>query len=286
MNATFISVSEQVKEGIGHARPLIYAAVYTPTIILLGILLAYLSIAILHVLEARKTQLFYLDESAAITSSHVCSSRGNLIHAVFFIVFLTITSIFIIVFLPICILFINNGCAYLTDQHGVAQSDYVINSFIASQLWPPLVKQIHNSINNPTTEFLVLPPPKNIINASTVLCGRAMRSARMGFLGAVGWTSFINVSAFLSSEGATNKFIEGEKVLKDEIIQLNLASLIPKDLDKLWKTTQNLTQYFDNIDYQPSIDELSPSRLPLQALTSFADDLEDLLKKIRQLGLA
>ncbi|KAL5960990.1 hypothetical protein TSMEX_011274 [Taenia solium] len=285
LNATFAQLTGQLERGIRNSRPVINAVVYTPITIFLGIFLAYLVIALLYVVEARNTELFYVDGNAANTSSHICSNRGNLVHAVLFIVFLTTTSIFIIFFLPTCVLLVSNGCAYLTDQRGVAQLDYVLNSFVATELWPPVVKQVLASIKGSALEFLVLPSPTNIINATTVLCGREMRSAQMGLLEAVGWTSLINVTALLSTKEVTNKFTEGEEKVKDMIIKLDLANLIPKDLDKIGGTAQNLTKYFDSMDYQSSIDELSSSRLPLIKFTSFADDIEDLVQKIRKLGL-
>ncbi|KAL5104341.1 hypothetical protein TcWFU_008541 [Taenia crassiceps] len=285
LNDTFIKLTRQLEQGVGTSRPFVYAMIYTPTAILLGILLAYLVIAVLYAIEAKNTKLFYMDEIATNTSSRVCSNRGNLIHAVLFIIFLITTSIFIIVFLPTCVLLVNNGCAYLTDHRGVAQSDYVLNSYMATEVWPPVMEQALTSIKGSAGEFLILPSPKNIINATTVLCGREMRNAPTGLLGAVGWTSFIDVFALLNTKDATNKYIEGEKRVKEKIIALNLASLIPKDLEKIGQTAQNLTQYFDKMDYQPSIDELSPTRLPLTGFNSFADDVEELIQKIRKLGL-
>ncbi|KAH9277950.1 hypothetical protein ECG_09700 [Echinococcus granulosus] len=286
LNVTFTKLTGQVEQGIGTVRPYIYAMVYIPITIFLGILLAYLIIAVLYVLEAKNTKLFYMDGNVAITSSHVCSNRCSLIHAVLFTVFLTVASIFIIIALPTCVLLVSDGCAYLTDQRGVGQSDYVLNSFVASELWLSVVRQVQTLMRGSVNGFLVLPPPTNIINATTVLCGRETRSAQMGLLGAVGWRSLINISALLSTKEVTDKINNGENTIKNEIIKLNLASLIPKDLDKIVITAQNLTQYFDNINYQSSIDELSPSRLPQQNLTSFADDLEDLVRKIRRLGLS
>lgn len=82
---------------------------------------------------------------------------------------------------------------------------------MATELWPPVVEQVLASIKGSTGDFLMLPSPKNIINAVTVLCGREMRSVQMGLLGDVGWTSLLNVSALLSTKEVTNKFIEGEK---------------------------------------------------------------------------
>ncbi|EUB55062.1 hypothetical protein EGR_10083 [Echinococcus granulosus] len=250
LNVTFTKLTGQVEQGIGTVRPYIYAMVYIPITIFLGILLAYLIIAVLYVLEAKNTKLFYMDGNVAITSSHVCSNRCSLIHAVLFTVFLTVASIFIIIALPTCVLLVSDGCAYLTDQRGVGQSDYVLNSFVASELWLSVVRQVQTLMRGSVNGFLVLPPPTNIINATTVLCGRETRSAQMGLLGAVGWRSLINISALLSTKEVTDKINNGENTIKNEIIKLNLASLIPKDLDKIVITAQNLTQYFDNINYQ------------------------------------
>ncbi len=39
------------------------------------------------------------------------------------------------------------------------------------------------------------------------------------------------------------------RVIKDEVLKLNLASLIPTDLTKIVDTAKNLTSYFDKMDY-------------------------------------
>lgn len=62
LNATFTELIGQLERGVGNSRPVIYAMVYTPITIFLGILLAYLVIAVLYVVETKNTKLFYMGE--------------------------------------------------------------------------------------------------------------------------------------------------------------------------------------------------------------------------------
>ncbi len=100
---------------------------------------------------------------------------------------------------------------YLTHTQGVAQSDYVINSFLANSIWPGLLKELTGSITGEAANFLTLPSPRNVINATTITCRPVQRENGVGLLGAVGWTSLIDVPAVLDSKEINDKIAEGEK---------------------------------------------------------------------------
>lgn len=137
--------------------------------------------------------------------------RCSLIHSSIFISFLILICAVVIVSLPSCLLIVTDSCPYLTDKQGVAQSDYVFNSYLANNLWPPLVTRIRDSFKGPSTEFIVLQSPQNIVNAITVECATSARETKMGFLGAIGWTSLLDIKALLESEETLKKVQEGEK---------------------------------------------------------------------------
>ncbi|KAM3182684.1 hypothetical protein ACTXT7_011829 [Hymenolepis weldensis] len=279
-------VTESISTNINRSHALVYTLIYTPLFFIMVFLIANSGIAILYAVEAKKTKIFYLSNNASCDSSRVCSNIGYLVHAIIFAVFLLLLCIFIIILLPTVTMFVSDGCAYLVEQKGVAQADYVFNSYVAGEIWPSVVAKIEGSLQSSVREFLVLSSPRNIVNASTVICGRSDRTTNsIGLLGAVGWNTFISIPKIFADPDVQKKIQDGEQTIKKEILNQNLANLIPSDLDQIVQTAQNLTQYFDNVNYQPSIDELSPSKLPSTELANYANDLETLILKIRNLGL-
>ncbi|VDD79806.1 unnamed protein product [Mesocestoides corti] len=291
VNETFGNLINQTSKGVDSARVIFDAVVYTPAAILILILVVDVAVTIVYAIEAWKMGLFvkrYVESDRAVDSSMdtgVCNNTAYCVSAIFFALFLLLTSLVVIVVLPGTTVVASSGCVYLTETKGVAQSDYVLNSYIANEVWPGVLGQIEAILNSPTLDFLSLPAPRNVINATTVSCQPLQRASQGGLISAVGWTSFIDVSKLLNSQEIDSKIKEGEKVMKDEVTKLNLASYIPKDLDKLAGTTKNLTQYFDKVDYTDSINELSHDRLPTTELTRYADDLIAFVEGLRLLGL-
>ena len=106
---------------------------------------------------------------------------------------------------------VSNGCAYVTDQKGVAQTDYVFNSYMANNVWPTVASQIMDSFKGPAAKFIILKAPQNILNAITVTCGTSTQATQVGLLGAIGWTSLLDVNALLGSEEILKKIQEGER---------------------------------------------------------------------------
>nr|CDS30534.1 conserved hypothetical protein [Hymenolepis microstoma] len=286
ISGNLTKITEYISANIGRSRALASVLIYTPLTLILAFLVANSVIATLDALEAKKTAIFYRSNTDSYDSSHVCSNRGNLVYATILAVFLIILCILIIILLPTVTMFASDGCVYLVEQQGVAQTDCVLNSFVENEIWPTIVAEIEGTLQPSVRDFLVLSSPQNIVNASTVICGESIHTKNLnGLLKAVGWNTFISIPKVFANADVQQKIQEGELTLKQEILNQNLGSLIPSNSDQIIKTTQNLTQYFDTINYQPSIDELSPSKLPHIELANYANDLETLILKMQNLGL-
>ncbi|KAM7540118.1 hypothetical protein Aperf_G00000045914 [Anoplocephala perfoliata] len=295
VNGTTDEIMQNITRDLPSFRRLIYALVYMLLASLLGFLVAHSIIAVLYALEAKKTKLLYSGKFDVTMncngnfydSTRVCSNIGNLVHAIIFLIFLIFGCILIIVLLPACAAIASDGCVYLVEQRGVAQADYVLNSYVENEIWPKVIEELEKFLTGSVKDFLVLSSPRNIINASTVVCRPStLETKQTGLLGALGWSTFVSIKKVFNSSEVQKNLEEGDKAIKTEILNLNLASLIPSDMDQMIRTAQNLTLYLDNIDYQPSIDELSPSKQPTAELASYADDLESLILKIEKLGLS
>lgn len=160
------------------------------------------------------TLIFYcvVGNNASSDSSRVCSNIGDLVHAIILAVFLLLLCIFIIILLPTVTMFVSDGCAYLVEQKGVAQADYVFNSYVAGEIWPSVVAEIEGSLQSSVREFLALSSPRNIVNASTVICGLSDRTKNsIGLLGAVGWNTFISIPKVFANPDVQKKIQDGEQ---------------------------------------------------------------------------
>ncbi|VDN98211.1 unnamed protein product [Rodentolepis nana] len=286
ISGNLTKITESISANTSSSRALVSVLIYAPLTLILAHLVANSVVATLYALEAKKTEVFYRSSTDSYDSSRVCSNSGNLVHATIILVFFTILCILIILLLPAVTMFASDGCVYLVEQKGVAQTDCILNSYIENEIWPTIVAEIEGALEPSVRDFLVLSSPRNIVNASTVICGESIHTTNFnGLLRAVGWNTFISIPKVFASADVQKKIQEGELTLKQEILNQNLGSLIPSDLDEIIKTTQNLTHYFDAMNYQPSIDELSPSKLPSKELANYASDLETLISKIQNLGL-
>lgn len=92
------------------------------------------------------------------------------------------------------------------------QADHVLNSYVANEIWPKVLDQIEKYPGGPVKDFLFLSSPRNVINVSTVVCRQSTRETKhMGFLGALGWNTFISIKNIFSSSEVQKEMEEGEK---------------------------------------------------------------------------
>ncbi|BHF81942.1 hypothetical protein SprV_0802507800 [Sparganum proliferum] len=290
-----------IKTGITLARPFLLLAIYLPAGIFVVLLANAVVLFILFLFEALESNLFLAEPPVnhqgspilpdLAMSSKVCNNRGFIAYAVILLLLLFLLGGLLLI-IPLTMLLASGGCTYLDSTSGVAKTDYLLNNYM-QQAWPLVVDRLINisSINDTFATFLLLESPRDLVKAVTKSCRNStnmgtLRGANVGLLKFIGWKTIIDVPKVIQSDLVNGTIQKGEKVLLDEIKQADIASFLPKDVAKMAELAMNLTQYFDKMDYEPSIVQLRPNLLPMATLPIYANELETFGKDVQYLGLS
>uniref|UniRef100_A0A0X3PC51 Prominin-1-A n=1 Tax=Schistocephalus solidus TaxID=70667 RepID=A0A0X3PC51_SCHSO len=290
-----------IENGVTLAKPFLLLTIYLPVVIFIVLLATAIILFVLFLFEALEGNLFLAEPPAnhqgspilpdLAMSSKVCSNCGFTAYAVIMILIMFLMGGLLLI-LPLTMLLASGGCTYLESTSGVAKTDYLLNNYM-QKAWPQIVARIINSssANDKLTEFLLLEPPRGLIKAMTMSCWNStkmetMKGANVGLLNLIGWQTIIDVPKVIQSDLVNGTIQKGEQVLLDEIKKADIAGFLPKDLTKMAELAMNLTQYFDKMDYGPSIEQLRPDLLPAATLSAFANELETFGKAVQDLGLS
>ncbi|VDP69369.1 unnamed protein product [Echinostoma caproni] len=203
-----------------------------------------------------------------------CSAKyliASMIASAVFFFLLLIVCIVIVIFSVVAV---NDACRYAITPRGQNQTDAVLNLYLKT-LWPDLISNVQLS---PDVESLVLlQVPQNVFQALTIYCPSTSETGGNttdGLLSLVGLNNVVNVTAVLESSSIQNVINDGEDQLVMEILTVNFSSYLPKHLDELFATIENITYYLDSADYTETIKQLKTDPLDVNTATEYTQSLK------------
>ncbi|KAM7540537.1 hypothetical protein Aperf_G00000045818 [Anoplocephala perfoliata] len=277
-NQTASAAAEQI-------RPYISPVVYSIGVLMAIITAIFFACILLFIFEAFIRRLFSLSgkgPSALARASNirktscVCGGCRFTICALLFILIIIISLLAALV-LIIGTFFAAELCPYLSNQRGVNQSDYVLNSLI-SEKWPQMIQGIKS-------DMLDVPTPRNVLYAIGTTCKPTDVSSPTLFP-SIGIDNIVNLTAV---ENGSNF----NQTLEDLIVKLSeaVSELIKEDMINQINIMSTFVTFLSNFsefyDASGAVNELNKfANASITSLSAFADsvtncppDLQENLKK-------
>ncbi|KAM7541183.1 hypothetical protein Aperf_G00000045900 [Anoplocephala perfoliata] len=247
-NQTASAAAEQI-------RPYISPVVYSIGALMAIVTVIFFACVLLFIFEAFIRRLFSpsgkgpsaLAEASNIRkTSCVCGGCRFTICSLLFILIIIISLLAALV-LIIGTFFAAEICPYLSNERGVNQSDYILNSLI-SERWPQIVQGIQS-------DMLDVPTPRNVLYGIGTTCKPTDGSSSM-LLPSIGIDNIVNLTAVESRS-------DFDEILKDLIKGLSeaVSEKIEQDMINLTKNmsanAEFLSDYLKWLNAADAVDELN-----------------------------
>ncbi|CAH8467662.1 unnamed protein product [Schistosoma turkestanicum] len=207
-----------------------------------------------HILLLHKTQLKYITISVTLIS-----------------ILLSFILSTLCILLPLIILIDTEVCRYLTSDSGVRLTDFTIDLFIQYQWSNGIFTRNSSIISQDLWNYINLPAPRYVYSTIRDQCQRTMFNnvedsnhsmmnkthRNYNLLKLLNYHQIIDFNKILNSSEIQQKIKDAETSSVNEIINMNLASFIPSDLDSLTLIARKLSIYLDGKNYTPTIQEIN-----------------------------
>ncbi|KAM7539656.1 hypothetical protein Aperf_G00000045732 [Anoplocephala perfoliata] len=272
-NQTASAAAEQI-------RPYISPVVYSIGALMAIVTVIFFACILLFIFEAFIRRLFSPSgkgPSALARASNirktscVCGGCRFTICALLFILIIIISLLAAFV-LIIGTFFAAEVCPYLSNQRGVNQSDYVLNSLI-SERWPQIIQDIQS-------DMLDVPTPRNVLYAIGTTCKPTDGSSPM-LLPSIGIDNIVNLTA-------VEKRFNFDEILEDLIKKLSeaVSGLIKEEMidqiDKMLPFVEVFSNFYKIYDASGAVDELNKfADANMTGLSALADSVKNCQGNLR-----
>ncbi|KAF7260447.1 hypothetical protein EG68_02174 [Paragonimus skrjabini miyazakii] len=150
-------------------------------------------------------------------------------------------------------------------------TDRAIELFLQHE-WPRLLS--NQTFSPGLLELIKIQPPSSMISTIAIKCNPSISAdASFGLLGKLGYENVLNFQPVLQGTEVKNILKKAEGKLVADILKVDFSQLIPSNLDSLTGQAGKIATAFDNVDYRPSINELSKQFLPVFNLSQFVQPM-------------
>ncbi|KAM7540472.1 hypothetical protein Aperf_G00000045785 [Anoplocephala perfoliata] len=269
-----LQFNQTASEAAEQIRPYTSPVVYSIGALMATITVIFFACILLFIFEAFIRRLFSpsgkgpsaLAEASKIRkTSCVCGGCRFTICALLFILIIII-SLFAAFVLIIGTFFAAEVCPYLSNQRGVNQSDYVLNSLI-SEKWPQIVQGTQSDI-------LDVPTPRNVLYAIGTTC-KPTDGSSPRLLPSIGVSNIVN-------SVAVEKRFNFDEILEDLTKKLSeaVSGLIKEEMidqiDKISPFVEVFSNFYKIFDASGAVDELNKfADADIEGLSAFAELVKD-----------
>ncbi|KAM7540539.1 hypothetical protein Aperf_G00000045765 [Anoplocephala perfoliata] len=266
-NQTASAAAEQI-------RPYISPVVYSIGALMAIITVIFFACILLFIFEAFIRRLFSpsgkgpsaLAEASKIRkTSCVCGGCRFTICALLFILIIII-SLFAAIVLIIGTFFAAEVCPYLSNQRGVNQSDYILNSLI-SERWPQIVQGTQS-------DMLDVPTPRNVLYAIGTTCKPTDGSSPM-LLPSIGINNVVNLTAIENRSNFNQTLVDLIEKLSEAVSELIKEDMIYQigNMSTFIKFLSNFSEFYNA---SGAVNELNKfANANMAGLSAFANSVKD-----------
>ncbi|KAF5401922.1 hypothetical protein PHET_04663 [Paragonimus heterotremus] len=177
------------------------------------------------------------------------------------------TSLICLVIIPAVTLVNADVCRNFETPLDLNLTDRAIELFLQHE-WPRLLS--NQTLSPSLLELIRIQPPSSLISTIAIECNPTLSTnASFGLLGRLGYGNVLNFQPVLQGTEVRNILKKAESELVANILNVDFSQLIPNNLDSLTGQARKIATAFDNVDYRPSINELTKQFLPVFNLSQF-----------------